>query len=263
MKKLKTEGSFKKGHIVTKETRKKQSDSHIGKYPSEETKQKISLALKGKKHSLEHNKKVSLALMGKSYPNKRGMLNKNHSEKTKNKISKSNKGKHYSPGTEFKKGGVSPRKGIKISKEQIEKMRIKSKKIWNKPEYKKFARERRAKQIIPFKDTSIELRIQGFLTLLKIEYIAHKYISKIEHKYCCDIFIPSMNLIIECDGDYFHGNNEYLKKRGLTINQRQIEQRQRDEIRTKELEEKGFRVIRLWEHEIRIMELNELNERIK
>jgi len=31
-----------------------------------------------------------------------------------------------------------------------------------------------------------------------------------------------------------------------------------DKVRTKELQEKGFRVIRLWEHEIKVMELNDL-----
>jgi very-short-patch-repair endonuclease len=116
-------------------------------------------------------------------------------------------------------------------------------------------KEARAKQVIPIQDTSIEVKIQGFLTLLKIEYIAHKYLSEIENKYCCDILIPSVKTIIECDGDYFHANPKFYSNDKL--NQRQIEQKERDNLRTKELEEKGYRVIRLWEHEIKRMELND------
>ena len=35
-----------------------------------------------------------------------------------------------------------------------------------------------------------------------------------------------------------------------------------DNLRTKELQEKGFRVIRLWEHDIRKMEVNEFKGRL-
>ena len=53
-------------------------------------------------------------------------------------MSKSKKGKHYSPNTEFKKGHKHTNKT------------------------KKMMRERRAKQIFPIKDTSIEIKIQNF-----------------------------------------------------------------------------------------------------
>lgn len=116
-------------------------------------------------------------------------------------------------------------------------------------------KERRKTQIFPIKDSSIEVKIQDFLTELKIEYLTHKYMH-IEHGYQCDIFIPSMNLIIECDGDYWHGNP--LKNKELA--ERQIKQRENDEIRTKELKEKGYRVIRLWENEIKQMNIEKFKE---
>jgi G:T-mismatch repair DNA endonuclease (very short patch repair protein) len=126
-------------------------------------------------------------------------------------------------------------------------------------------REARAKQIFPNFDTKIELKIQGFLTLLKMEYVAHKYISEIEHRYCCDIFIPvqegvKQKTIIECDGDYWHGNPNIYRKEKLT--EKQIKQIFRDESRTKELEKKGYRVIRLWESDIKVMEINNFKEKI-
>jgi len=57
-----------------------------------------------------------------------------------------------------------------------------------------------------------------------------------------------MNLVIECDGDYWH---KYPIGKEI------------DHIRTKELIEKGFKVLRLWEHEIRSIRINEFEKKIK
>ena len=115
-------------------------------------------------------------------------------------------------------------------------------------ELKKNLKEKRAKQIFPIKDTSIEVKIQNFLKKLGIEFFTHQYMSQIKHAYQCDILIPSMNLVIECDGDYWH---KYPIGNDL------------DHIRTKELFENGFKVLRLWENEIRVMELNDFEKRMK
>lgn len=118
------------------------------------------------------------------------------------------------------------------------------------------AKKARSKCILPFKNTSIEVKIQNFLKQLNIEFYTHQYMH-IEHFYRCDIFIPiqnkvNQNTIIECYGDYWHGNILKYPK----LNQMQIEQIEEDKIRTKELIEKGYRVIRLWENEIKVMNLN-------
>ena len=107
-------------------------------------------------------------------------------------------------------------------------------------------KERRAKQVFPLKDSSIEVKIQNFLKQLGIEFFTHQYI-KIEHGYQCDILIPSMNLVIECDGDYWH---KYPVGRDI------------DHIRTKELIQKGFKVLRLWEFEIKEMDINNFKNKI-
>lgn len=99
-------------------------------------------------------------------------------------------------------------------------------------------------QIRPVKDTTIEIIIQDFIKELKIEFLTHQYM-KIEHGYQCDIFIPSMNLIIECDGDYWHNYPE-----GREI----------DHIRTKELLSNGLKVLRLWERDIRKINIKEFEE---
>ena len=205
----------------------------------------------------------------------------------KKKLSESHKGKHSSQKTEFKKGNPHPKhrdnckcfrcdgcgnpkshvawnKGTKgISKGGFKKGHIlfnKKHSIEAKIKIGKFhrgkivtditknkIRKARQKQILPTKDTSIEVKIQNFLKQLGIEYFTHQYM-KIEHGYQCDILIPSMNLVIECDGDYWH---KYPIGNDL------------DHIRTSELISKGFKVLRLWEHEIKAMELNEFKGKLK
>jgi len=111
----------------------------------------------------------------------------------------------------------------------------------------KIIKEKRAKQIIPKKDTSIELKIQNFLRQLEIEFFTHQYMN-IKHGYLCDILIPSMDLVIECDGDYWHKYPIGLKK---------------DHIRTKELIEKGFKVLRLWERDIKKMTILDVHKTLE
>lgn len=62
------------------------------------------------------------------------------------------------------------------------------------------------------------------------------------HAYQCDLFVPSIKTVIECDG---------CKICNKVLNEWQINQIEEDNIRTKELQEKGFKIIRLKEHEIK------------
>jgi len=184
----------------------------------------------GKKRSIETRKKIGDARRGEKRPG--DPENWKHSIKTKRLLSKIQKGIRKSPETEFKKGMIPWNKGKKISKEK----------------YPKFGwRTSRKKQVFPKKDTTIEVKIQNFLKQLRIEFFTHQYI-KIEHGYQCDILIPSMNLVIECDGDYWH---KYPIGREI------------DKIRTSELLDKGFKVLRLWEFEIKEMDINNFKNKLK
>ena len=150
--------------------------------------------------------------------------------------------------------------GRKFSKETIEKIRESNFGQKRSEETKIRLKESRSKQIIPRINTSIETKIQQFLNLLGIEYYTHFYLKDILNKYRCDIFVPSMNLVIECDGDYWHGNpnrddSEYTK--------RILKQRDLDKIRTIQILEKGYNILRLWGSEIKSMELKDFQERLK
>jgi very-short-patch-repair endonuclease len=119
---------------------------------------------------------------------------------------------------------------------------------------------RRSKQIFPKNDTKIEVKIQNFLKELKLDFWTHHYMSEIEHAYQSDILIePQKNFmaekktIIEVDGDWWHGNEKVYPN----LNENQRCQREEDYIRTKELKEKGFNVIRIWESDINRMTLKE------
>ncbi len=168
--------------------------------------------------------------------------------------------------TEFKKGrflteiGDDYNVGDWVLRKRLKKYYVKL--VYNKLHSKRKSERMRIirKNIIfPVKDTKIEVKIQNFLKQLEIEFFPHQYM-KIEHGYQCDIFIPSINLILETDGDYWHGNKEMFDDEKLT--ERIIKQRELDKIRTQELLEKGHNVIRIWENDINKMSLNDFKNRL-
>jgi len=209
-------------------------------------------------------------------PFKKGHIPTNGFKKGNIPIHKFKKGNH--PKTEYKKGHQSDKKnktweemyGVERAKEMKEQQRLRrlgtkaseetKRKISESSKNPSFEirmkmRKHRATQIFPIKDTKIEVKIQKFLTELRIEFLTHQYVE-IEHSYQSDIFIPiqegiTQPTIIECDGDYWHGNI----KKFPNLNKQQIDQIEEDKIRTQEIIEKGYRVIRLWEHEIKKMTL--------
>ncbi len=223
----------KLGYINSPETCKKMSKARMGniawnKGLTKETDERI------KKSAIEQSKTSKRMFIDGKLPKFIGAKGKENpmfgnprSDNIKKRISESLKGKKVTIKTRKKLSDA--RKGCERTKGS-------------------FTKESRAKLIIPRKDTSIEVKIQNFLKQLGIEFFTHQYIKKIEHGYQCDILIPLMNLVIECDGDYWHKypiGNEI------------------DHIRTKELIEKGFNVLRLWEFEIKIMELNDFKSKLK
>jgi len=237
----------------------------LGKKHSPETLLKMSLAKKGKptwnkglkgygageknafygkKHSPEILEKIRLSSLGR-IPWNKGKTGV-YSEETKKRMSH-----HKLKGRTHEE--IYGTQGAKERKELM------SKKMMGHPVNQKTrdaVRKNRATQKFPFKDSSIELFVQNLLKQLGINFYAHHYISDIEHKYRCDIYIPNIKTVLECDGDYWHGNPDKY----LSLNEHQKKQKERDNLRTKELIDNGYRVIRIWENKIKQLSLYELND---
>lgn len=100
------------------------------------------------------------------------------------------------------------------------------------PEIRNKIREARVKQIFPLKQSSIEILLGEALKKVNIEFETNIPLEGI----CIpDLFIKP-NIVIFCDGDYWHNLPGY-KSRDSRINSKLIN--------------KGYKVLRLWEHEIK------------
>jgi G:T-mismatch repair DNA endonuclease (very short patch repair protein) len=97
----------------------------------------------------------------------------------------------------------------------------------------------RAKQILPIKDTGIEVIIQNELTKLGIKF-ARKSFRIRGFTHTVDLFTEP-DIAIECDGDYWHSR---------LISSKDILRIHRDYIIDFELERIGIKVVRLWEYDI-------------
>ena len=141
-------------------------------------------------------------------------------------------------------GDLNPAKRPEV-REKIRESMIKA--FSERPEMVERMRLQRSNQVFPLKDTKIEVKIQNYLKEIGLEFFTHQYIGDIKNSYQCDILVPSLGLVIECDGDYWH---QYPIGRDI------------DCIRTSELLAKGFKVLRLWEHEIKKLTLEEFKQKI-
>ena len=92
--------------------------------------------------------------------------------------------------------------------------------------------------------TRIELAMQSLLESEGIDFIPQYRISNLR----ADFFIPSLNLIIETDGDYWHCNPR--KYKNGPINEAQAKAIARDKRRDKLLRSKGYAILRFWEYDI-------------
>ncbi len=90
------------------------------------------------------------------------------------------------------------------------------------------------------KPSKLELRACAILDSLGVAYEAHVIIKT---NFVIDIKIDG--LIIECDGDWWHGHPRYGR-----LTERQVAQQRRDAARNKYLTTCGYRVVRIWESDM-------------
>lgn len=92
------------------------------------------------------------------------------------------------------------------------------------------------------KDTKIEIIIKRSLDKMNILYIKNYK----QGRFIFDFYLPDNNFIIECQGDYWHGNPKIYK----TLNEIQIKNKIRDKNKIEYLKKNKINSLFLWENEI-------------
>lgn len=94
--------------------------------------------------------------------------------------------------------------------------------------------------------TKIELIVKEHLTNSKITAIPQHVV---DDRWFCDYYLPSYNLILECDGEYWHSLEKVVRK---------------DRVKNSYLLEKGYNLLRLKESDIKSGNyISLLSEKIK
>lgn len=88
-----------------------------------------------------------------------------------------------------------------------------------------------------------KLEIEGSKILNDLG-IKHETQSLICNKFCVDVLIPDKKIVIQWDGDYWHGYNEIKSER-------QKKRVQLDRSQDEYMKKAGYKVIRFWEHELK------------
>jgi G:T-mismatch repair DNA endonuclease (very short patch repair protein) len=101
------------------------------------------------------------------------------------------------------------------------------------------------------KKNTLELRIAAALDVLGVEYVRAFSLKK----YIADFYLPKFNLIIECFGDFWHGNpNHYAPLDMIKFPKSPVMAKtlwEKDKIRLDTYKKMGYDVLVLWETEIK------------
>ncbi len=96
------------------------------------------------------------------------------------------------------------------------------------------------KRIAKDKPTKLEIALFGYLDTLGVEYESYFIVKP---KFIVDARIG--NVIIQADGDYWHGHPRFTNP-----TERQLKQKKRDRAQDIYLTTCGFRVVRIWESDM-------------
>lgn len=94
------------------------------------------------------------------------------------------------------------------------------------------------------KNTRIEQKIENFLIFNNIKYLTQYRIDG----FYADFYLPDYCLVIECDGDYWHGNPMFYNLKNLT--NVQLKNIERDKRKKLTYNKKNINSLFLWENDI-------------
>jgi very-short-patch-repair endonuclease len=67
------------------------------------------------------------------------------------------------------------------------------------------------------------------------------------NKFCVDAYLTELNIVVQFDGDYWHGNKEKFK----TLDKRQKRRSELDISQDLYMKKAGVKVVRVWESELK------------
>jgi len=113
--------------------------------------------------------------------------------------------------------------------------------------------------LIKKRSTKIEEKIKTILTNNSIEFKKNFFTrcgsGKNEFR-IYDFYLKEYNLLIEADGDYWHGNPKFYKK--SVLNKTQNKNIKNDIFKNELAIKKGFNIVRFWENEINDVDFERL-----
>ena len=104
------------------------------------------------------------------------------------------------------------------------------------------------------KTPETEILIEQELNRLKVDYTHHFIIEYYEF----DFFIPLKNILIEVQGDYWHGNPLFYEEKDLLEHQKG--KKIRDIQKKTFAENRGYKVLEIWENDIKKNNFSSIKE---
>lgn len=137
-------------------------------------------------------------------------------------------------------------KGVPKSEEHVKKCRENGSSEYARKKISEALQERIKNNKFTLSSKLEDNFIEEFIKPLNIEYETQYYLNDINQY--CDIFIPSKNLIIECDGSFWHCDRRLFPEGAIyDYQKRKIE---KDKIKNEYLKNKGYNLLRFWEFDI-------------
>jgi len=150
-----------------------------------------------------------------------------------------NKGKKYTEEqyNAILKGLQSEERGAKISKALTGKPKSE--------EHRKIMLEtlaRNRKELLKGNPSKLEFTFADILTGLGIEFTHQFHLDGFDY----DFYIPAKNLLIEVDGDYWHGHPDAFPE----LNAMQRKNQGLDRLKTKHASDRNYQLLRFWERDV-------------